>query len=98
MTRIVDMKDLRLGRTTRFEGYRYGAAVSFYVVDAREGDGPGPHQHPYEETFVLIDGSALFTVEGEDIEAHAGTILVVPPNTTHGFKAGSDGLRSVNIH
>lgn len=86
------------GGSPRFEGHAHGASVSFFVVDAREGRGPGPHRHPYEETFVILSGSATFTVEGEEIEAGAGTILVVPAGAVHGFVAGRDGVRSVNIH
>ena len=98
MVRIISMDDFRRGRTVRFEGRGYGCSVSFFVVDAREGNGPDLHTHPYEETFVITDGGATFTVDGEEIEASAGTIIVVPPNTPHAFKAGSDGMRSVNIH
>jgi quercetin dioxygenase-like cupin family protein len=93
------MDELRRGgRTVRFEGHAHGAGVSFFVSNAREGDGPGPHRHPYDETFVILEGSATFTVDGETIEAVAGTIVVVPAGAAHGFSAGRDGLRSVNIH
>jgi quercetin dioxygenase-like cupin family protein len=99
MVTIISMDDFRLrGGTVRFEGDGYGCSVSFFVVDAREGRGPDLHTHPYEETFVITDGGAVFTVDGETIEASAGTIIVVPPNTPHKFKAGPNGIRSVNIH
>ena len=89
----------RGGRTARFEGREHGAAVSFFVVNQpRAGRGPGLHTHPYEETFVITDGSAKFTVDGEEIEAAAGTILIVPAGTPHKFVSGPSGIRSVNIH
>ena len=47
---------------------------------------------------MIQGGSATFTVDGETVEASAGTIIVVPPNMPHKFTAGPDGLRSVNIH
>ena len=86
------------GRSPRFEGHQYGASVSFFVIDLPAGEGPSPHTHPYEETFVILGGSATFTVDGETVEAGAGTIVVVPPSTVHTFKTGRDGMRSVNIH
>ncbi len=101
MARIIRTDDLadRRGTTARFEGHEHGASVSFFVVrQTEEGRGPGLHTHPYEETFVITDGSATFTVDGETIEASAGTILVVPPGAAHKFVTGPDGIRSVNIH
>jgi quercetin dioxygenase-like cupin family protein len=47
---------------------------------------------------VILEGSAAFTVDGEPIEASAGTIVVVPAGAVHSFAAGRDGMRSVNIH
>lgn len=100
IVRVLRMDDLRPqpGRSPRFEGHEHGASVSFFVVDLPEGRGPGPHRHPYEETFVILSGSASFTVDGETVEAGTGTIVVVPAGAVHGFAAGRDGMRSVNIH
>jgi quercetin dioxygenase-like cupin family protein len=85
-------------RGGRFEGGRQGADVSFFVVRAPEGEGPGLHRHPYEETFVLLEGSATFTVDGETMEGVADTVIVVPARAPHKFVAGAQGLTSVNIH
>jgi quercetin dioxygenase-like cupin family protein len=61
--------------------------------------GPGLHRHPYEETFIVEEGRATFTVDGETIEAHAGQIVVVPAGAAHGFvSSGDDVLRQVSIH
>lgn len=100
MVRVIRMDDIRPpgGGTPRFEGHAHGASVSFFVTNARPGDGPGPHRHPYEETFVIVDGSGTFTVDGERLEATAGTIVVVPADAVHWFTVGRDGMRSVNIH
>lgn len=100
MVRVTTADELRRasGGPARFEGYLHGAAVSFYFSEVPEGSGPGLHRHPYEETFVVHGGSGTFTVDGETVEATAGTIVVVPPGAAHKFVAGPDGLRSVNIH
>ena len=98
---VVPFDEIRLtptGRSRRFLGERHGSSVSFFVVDGKEGDGPGPHTHPYDETFVVLDGGATFTVDGQDVEAAAGTVLVVPAGAVHGFTIGPEGMRSVNIH
>jgi quercetin dioxygenase-like cupin family protein len=97
---VVRIDDLRPpgGGSPRFEGHAHGASVSFFVIDAREGDGPGLHTHPYEETFVILEGSATFTVDGQALEAGAGTVVVVPAGAVHRFTVGRAGMRSVNIH
>ena len=86
------------GRSRRFLGERHGSSVSFFIVDGGEGDGPGPHTHPYDETFIVLEGGATFTVDGQDVEAAAGTVVVVPAGAVHAFTIGPAGMRSVNIH
>ena len=98
--RVLKVDDLAPtpGRTGRFEGHEHGASVSFFVSRVPAGGGPGLHAHPYEETFVIHEGSATFVVGAETVEAEPEMIIVVPPATPHRFIAGPDGLRSVNIH
>ncbi len=100
MANVIRVEELRRasGGPARFEGHKHGAGVSFYVSDVAHGRGPGLHRHPYEETFIIHGGSGTFTVDGETVEATAGTIVVVPPGAAHKFVAGPEGMRSVNIH
>ncbi len=99
MARVISIDELKGGgRTALFEGHRHGASVSFFVTNATDGQGPGLHRHPYEETFVILEGSATFTVDGETLEVAAGTIVIVPPEAPHKFVTGAEGMRSVNIH
>jgi mannose-6-phosphate isomerase-like protein (cupin superfamily) len=76
-----------------------GANVSIILeATSRAGVGPRLHQHPYAETFLIRRGSATFTVGSEQLEAHAGQILVVPANTPHKFSTGPQGYEAVHIH
>ena len=87
------------GNAYRFDGAEHAAPVSFFLLHAEPGAGPGLHRHPYAETFVIEEGQATFTVGDETIEAHAGEIVVAPADTPHAFvNSGSGVLRSVNIH
>ena len=44
-------------------------------------------------------GTAVFTAGDEKLEVAGGNIVVVPPETVHGFKcAGDDTLRVVSVH
>ena len=82
-----------------FVGREHGAEVSFFVTSHRRGEGPDPHRHPYEETFVVQEGTTEFTVDGDTVVVEAGTVVVVPAGAVHSFKARSDGVtRQINIH
>jgi mannose-6-phosphate isomerase-like protein (cupin superfamily) len=87
------------GATFRFEGADLGAGVSGFVSRAKPGDGPELHRHPYEETFILEEGRATFTVDGETVELDAGQMLVAPAGAAHKFVNSGDGpLTMVTIH
>jgi quercetin dioxygenase-like cupin family protein len=87
------------GGTARFEGQGLGSSVSFFVVRNRPGDGADKHRHPYDETFVTIEGEIEVIVDGELRMLGAGTIAVVPAGAWHEFKNRSAGRSlMVNIH
>jgi quercetin dioxygenase-like cupin family protein len=98
--KVVDLADFAESeQAALFVGRDHGAQVSFFVTNHPPGEGPDAHRHPYEETLVIYDGSVVFEVEGETVEAHAGQVVVVPAGAVHRFKAaGKAGARQVNIH
>lgn len=63
------------------------------------GGGPRLHMHPYCEIFIIRTGTGLFTVGDLQIDASAGQILIVPPNTPHKFtNLGPGPLETTDIH
>jgi mannose-6-phosphate isomerase-like protein (cupin superfamily) len=87
------------GGTITFEGEPHGSGVSFFLVCNEPGAGPGLHRHPYAETWIVREGTALFTAGGEELEAVEGDIVVVGPETPHTFtNVGSNRLDMVCIH
>jgi mannose-6-phosphate isomerase-like protein (cupin superfamily) len=101
MFKVVHTRDLTAhgSRTAKFEGEPYGAGVSFFLVDNDPGQGPGLHRHPYDETWVVLSGSAVITADGVDIEARKGDIVVVTTETPHKFRnTGTDRLEIMCIH
>ena len=98
MTTVLELRDLPEG--TDFEGYRFGeVASSFIWVEMKPGEGPKLHEHPYAEIFIIIEGEATYTVGRETVMAHAGQVLIAPPNTPHAFvNSGTGILRQVDIH
>jgi mannose-6-phosphate isomerase-like protein (cupin superfamily) len=82
-----------------FEGARHGSDVSFFVVDAGAGEGPALHSHPYSETFLVQDGRARFEIDGREVHAGGGDVVVVAAGSVHAFRAlGPQRLRLVAIH
>lgn len=76
-----------------------GANISIILQSTTQsGVGPRLHRHPYAETFIIRRGSATFTVGSEELDAHAGQILVVPAQTPHKFATGPGGYEGVHIH
>ncbi|HEY8582516.1 MAG TPA: cupin domain-containing protein [Capillimicrobium sp.] len=94
--------DLRLSpRAAKFEGAKHGdgIAVSSFITQYERGGGPDQHLHPYAELFIVQQGVAEFRVDGRSVEVAAGNVVVVPPNTPHGFKnPGDEELRVVSVH
>lgn len=98
MSRVTVIED---GRNGEFSGQDIASGgVSVIWVDAMPpGGGPKPHRHAYPETFVVIEGNATFTVDGETMQAKAGNVIVVPAGVVHAFvNAGPGVLRQVDIH
>jgi mannose-6-phosphate isomerase-like protein (cupin superfamily) len=97
---VVDLADPARGdEAGEFQGHHLGAGVSFIVVDAPPGSGPKLHRHPYEEVFVVQEGSATFTAGDETIEVKGGQVVVVPAGVAHKFvNSGNGRLRQVDIH
>ena len=85
----------------QFEGAKHGEGVSiaFYEERTEPGKGPGPHRHPYGEVFILHSGQVRFEVAGEAIDAESGAVVVVPPETVHGFEnVGDEPIHMTCIH
>ncbi len=100
MARVIDKADQAAGETSyEFQGLHHGAGVSFIAVDAPPGTGPKLHRHPYEEVFVVQEGTATITAGAEVIEARACQVVVVPAGVPHRFvNSGTGRLRQVDIH
>ena len=82
-----DLSELVFSPTAAlFEGkQRAGIDITVFVVRTPPGGGVGLHVHPYSETFILLEGRGRWTAGDRVEELVSNQILVVPPNTPHGF-------------
>jgi len=87
------------GDTFDFEGAKFDTDVSFIVVDMPPGAVVKLHSHPYKEIFIIEEGSAMYMIGSDTIEAHAGQIVIAPADVPHGFiNSGTGRLRQIDIH
>lgn len=93
----LSLPDLKDGH---FDGTVFGANVSVLkYIQEKRGAGPSLHVHTYPEIFIILNGTALFKIGEEVIEAHTGDVLYGPANVPHKFKnTGSVPLETLDIH
>jgi uncharacterized protein YceH (UPF0502 family) len=106
VARATEVKVLELAALTgagkqaaTFQGHEHGANVSCFVVHFATGLGPRRHRHPYEETFILLEGEVRLVTDGTSRTVGAGTIVVIPDGTWHEFTVTSEApVRMVTVH
>ena len=61
--------------------------------------GPLPHRHrTHVDTFYVLAGVLTLSLDGRDVEAHAGSYATVPPGNTHTFSNRSEEtVRALNL-
>jgi mannose-6-phosphate isomerase-like protein (cupin superfamily) len=88
-----------VGMSYEFVGEKEGAPFSAYIVNAKPGQGPPLHKHPYVEVAFTIEGTATITVGDETREVKANGIVVIRANTPHRFvNSGETVLRQIDVH
>lgn len=82
-----------------FDGSTYGTSVSAFVVDVSPDLGPKRHKHPYDEIFIVVEGSVRLESDGDEYTATAEDVCIVPADAPHSFtNVGPGRARMVNIH
>lgn len=81
-------------------GETMGGSVTVLAYgNDRPGEGPRLHVHPYDETFIVIEGRARFFVGDCVIDAEAGEVVLGPKGIPHRFvNLGPGRLQTVDIH
>lgn len=81
-------------------GDTLGAGVTILAYGTEMiGAGPRLHVHPYDETFILVEGRARFFVGNEVIDAERGEVVFAPLGLPHRFEnTGPGRLQTIDIH
>ncbi len=95
-----DLADLNVSATAAlFEGCAHGAGISIFVTHTPVGAAVPLHVHPYPETFVLLERQGPLDPRRDVVELEPEQLIVVPPDTPHGFRnVGEEPLLVVSVH
>jgi quercetin dioxygenase-like cupin family protein len=97
----IDLADVSFSPTAAlWEGGKHaGTDTSIFVVRTPPGGLVELHTHPYSETFVILRGRGRWTAGDQVIEPEPDSIVVVPPETLHGFRnIGDEELHVLSVH
>ena len=68
-----------------------GAVLSsMFMVQYEPGGLASPHDHPFEETYLITDGSVLATFDGVEYDLHPGDIAWAGVGCVHSFRNVTD--------
>lgn len=82
------------------DGIALGGPTTVLTYGTDEiGAGPRLHVHPYDETFIIIEGRARFFVGDMTLDASAGEVVLGPAGVPHKFQnLGPGRLQTIDIH
>ena len=82
------------------EGLALGGLVTVLAYGTEEiGAGPRLHMHPYDETFIIVQGQVRFFIGATVLDASAGEVVFGPAGVPHRFEnLGPDRLQTIDIH
>ena len=76
-----------------------GGALTVLDQTMPARSGPPPHVHErLHEYFYVLDGEIRFQIGTELRTATAGSLVSIPPGTTHGFAVASETARVLNLY
>jgi len=82
--------------TVLASGARTGG-YEIFLQSGREGSGPPPHNHPWDESFYVTKGEIAFGIEEKQMIARPGTLVHLPAGTTHWFRFGKGGGEMISM-
>lgn len=59
------------------------------IASVRPGEATIEHSHDEEETFFIISGAGIVTIDQESADVMAGDVIYLPRHSTHSVKNGS---------
>lgn len=83
-------------RFTKVDVIKNKRSVAF-VLNFLPGQHMKPHNHPNRELFLhVLDGSGVFTIDGEELKVSKGDVIYCDPEEQIGFT--NKGNQNVSIY
>ncbi|MCG3174794.1 MAG: hypothetical protein GMKNLPBB_03083 [Myxococcota bacterium] len=64
-----------------------------FEISGPEGSGPPPHAHPWNESYVVLEGKLVVAVDGQEHILSRGDVVHIPAGVTHLYKIAAPGTR-----
>lgn len=68
-----------------------------HIQEGKAGDGPPPHNHPWDEAFYVLEGKVELIINGEGTVLNAGSYVHIPAHTFHTYRNVSETTRLLAI-
>jgi quercetin dioxygenase-like cupin family protein len=82
--------------TVLASGRRTGG-YEVFLQKGPAGVGPPPHNHDWDETFVVTRGEVTFGIGGLEQTVGPGALVHVPAGHTHWFRFGDKGAEMISV-
>ena len=74
-----------------------GKEASLVAIEIEPDTAVPEHQHPNEQTGILLHGAMRFTIGGESRDLTPGATWVIPGDTPHSVHSGPEGAYLVEL-
>ncbi|MEL7100211.1 MAG: cupin domain-containing protein [Pseudomonadota bacterium] len=74
-----------------------GEQAMFSVVDVEPNGQGSIHSHPEEQWGLVLEGSGTRIQDGVEVPVAVGDFWRTPGGVEHGFRAGPDGARLLDV-
>ena len=65
--------------------------MSAGIAEIAAGEGRQPlHRHDQPEIYLILEGTGILTLDGQDTTVTAGSAVFIPGNGEHGLRQGSE--------
>ena len=70
-----------------------GGRLELFDLRGVAGNGPVPHAHPWDEAYVILDGTVAIIEGNSEREVGPGDSVMIPADTVHAYRITSDQAR-----